>query len=298
VGIISAWKNWRAKHRLERLIQRTGGEQTHREEAEELAERQAAVPVQHMAVKAALRLVDSAHQPDYDVLPNPRQYIDRIQSSWKPTRLCPADAYTRRSGIDRVDWRASEESVVVEIPWSCEVRKGYTFEPRIHGIRYFNQDNFEHGHHLSPLISFFYYRRHLHHSVEPYRPGLQFLGGIQTFLPQFIAFIDDGYEAHEIPNERFAGFETPPSKQYRRRPIRLCLLGEVDAGGDAMMIRRVIVDGKRLALTRENVTLALAYAEQLVGQIFEGKTYDPARAMRATREAQQQTRQPPRLSPS
>jgi len=75
---------------------------------------------------------------------------------------------------------------------------------------------------------------------------------------------------------------------YRvKGPVRFAMKGTTqdwespESGHPSLVVDRIIVDGHDIRLTRDNVTVALKYAQILTTQIFAGEHYDPAQAFSA-----------------
>lgn len=85
---------------------------------------------------------------------------------------------------------------------------------------------------------------------------------------QFVALVHDGFK--EVPTG------DPDRTSYRRTKlgvgrIRLCMLGELDSSGSSIAVRRVVLNGEQLSLTRHNIDAVLDEAAQVCG----GRRPDP-----------------------
>jgi hypothetical protein len=251
---------------------KAGGQEVYREELEELRERQATIPVPHATLKTAFRISHTVEDSPYDSENDPFELISTI------TRLSPPDVLAIISGESSGPLGDGEASTTIYVPWVSRLTKSYEFTPHISGSKFLKGTSVASNAAKGAFAGFSYYDRHLVNRCDGGRAA-KLAGGIATPFPQFAAIIHDGYEISEIPVRDHAGFETARRPEVLKRPIRICILGEVSDHGDTLNIRRMIIDGESFKITRENVALGLDYAANLVIQIFEGKTYDPAAAM-------------------
>jgi hypothetical protein len=252
----------------EYIWSQAGGRDTYEQEVAELAERAAAVPTQHARVKQALN-IGEAFNTAYDTSHNPLQAIAEV------TVLHPARASPKHSHRDISGGSDYEDHRVVGLVVTETSEKFYMISPRVFGSRFYDASAERDGRNIGPRVGVMYYDRTLAQTTNggPHSPG------IQTVNPQFAVLIQDGFEAYKTEASTFAGVDTGQRQWRQKQPTRVCMLGEVDPTGDVLSVRRLIVDGQQLELTRESVALTVVYAELLVAQIFAGKGYDPALAM-------------------
>jgi hypothetical protein len=264
----------RAARRQRDLEYRYGGSHVYASEQAEKQERASAIRMPHHQLKAALQIANSVAQPNYRTDPQIIAAVTRF------TRLSPASAH--RDGT--VKYYALEgpgpTSVTTEAEYSYRFTKDYTFELQVSGCRYLLPSTSA-DQELSPYLGFAYYDRRVETTSNITGAGID--GGVHAYLPQWVLLIHDGKERKRHTRRDPAGFETPYHEDTQKLPARLCMLGEVQGNGDVMAIRRIILDGKQLELTRANTALAMSYAEKLAAQIFAGKDYDPAKALQGAR---------------
>jgi hypothetical protein len=277
-----AWEAVEARKILadrQRRIAEAGGAGMYRYEQEEAAEWRVAISIRHHLVRNAFKLTDHVDTIPYEVGDSPHKFISEI------IRVPPKVSFTFEYGPNR-SGGGSDSSSAENV---AEAEKCYTLEPRINGTRFHNPAAILDDLNPSPFVGFSYYLRHLTNSVistrgyatlGPEERAMQFAPGLIAPTPQFAAIIHDGYGTRDIPRKEFAGFKSVRQEPYLKEPVRVYILGELDETGDTMYIRRLIIDGKKVELTRENVALGIDYAKNLVEQIFEGRNYEPERAMR------------------
>lgn len=281
----------RARRAHREAVQKAGGEAIYRYEQEEIEEWRHAISVPHAQLRAAFRFSDSIETLPYDMSETPLDSIAEIIKVPEPIRKNIGEG--GGGGGD-----------VPSSPAWARAEKSYSIDSRINGSKLLDPNAVLDDCRLSPFVAFSYYRRHLTQNFSTFgttyvsprkRAELDYAPGVSTFnRPQFVAVIRDGFGIREIP-QTFAGFASVRRETYLKEPERVCILGEVDDDGDTINIRRMVIDGKPRKLTRDNVAFGIAYATNLVTQIFEGKDYNPAQAMR---EALVSTRgSPPAFAP-
>jgi hypothetical protein len=256
----------------EKMIQRMGGQQVYESELEEVQERTHAIQIPHQAVKDALKIPDAISVTKYNTKENPLAFIAEL------TKLHPTNAkHTYTYG----PFHAAETSMDFSYS-TTEATKSYETANLLGGVKSYETASANDN----PLAGFSYYKRHLSNyrglggKYSQHSNGL--LGGIETSKTQFAAVIHDGYGQRKIEGSMVAGIDTGVRGRFLKNPPRIIILGEVHDASHTISIRRLIIDGKKMGITRENVALGLAYAKELTDQIFERKKYDPAAAMQNT----------------
>jgi hypothetical protein len=144
--------------------------------------------------------------------------------------------------------------------------KRYEFREKISGLKKANDNGHTWQEFKSdePGIMFSYYERQLRLKSEDSRQAYE--GGVPTDRVQLAVLIHRGFFEEASGDPIIAGFRK--MQRQVRHPVYLCILGEVDKGGDYVAIRRLIVRGQEWQVTRENVARALRYGNQLAARIF------------------------------
>jgi hypothetical protein len=269
----------RAAEAHQRKVEQAGGDEIYRYEQEEEVERREAISIGHQQVKTAFRLLESTDAIPYDIADSPADFIAAL------IQVPKISERTFRYGGARAGDAAFREH-------SGTATKHYSLHPKINGTKFFDPDAVLDNRNPSPVVAFSYYLRTLTNDVygssshvgtrdrhAKLIASMQYAPGLIAPTPQFAAVIRDGYGVRDIPEE-FAGFKSVRQEEYLKEPVRVCILGELDGTGTAMSIRRLVIDGMSIKLSRENVALGIDYAANLVTQILEGKDYDPGRAKR------------------
>jgi hypothetical protein len=268
-GFSEPYRPWRAGWR-------TGGPDVEAAEREEREERANAIPIEHARIRETFRIDDTVAQSRY-ASENPLDLIAEI------TRLSPQDRERSYGWTILLGGSAGFDDSGPR-PRQIKAKKAYKIVPHITGSQYKEPAPEGKDFNPHPMIGFAYYARALCNKTTGYRNWwlartMPFIGGIESPAPQFAAVIHDGHQEKEIRERGFAGLTNVHYEWERKEPVRLCLLGEIDESSDTMAIRRIILDGKKLELTRENLTLAVSYADNLAAQIHEGNDYDPSNAL-------------------
>jgi hypothetical protein len=312
--LFNLFSEWRSAAPEITEIERAGGDSVYQQEQDERAERAAAIPYRHEAVKAALRIASTVAQPAYDDSTSPLEII-----------AARTIMHPQEGRGPRVYWKQHIEAYLGEgfATWSsiswAQMRKTYRVIPRVVGRKWLeararegtaDDVSAKKSTRDGPSIMFAYYERSKdvrrvvsgeetdewwkgHQKVfnrvtlfaRRRPPQLPELSGIDAPNIQFAVLMDDGIGERESRTPSVAGFYETKILAYEKERLRLCLLGEVEGdAAETLSFRRIIVDGQKLALTRGNLTLAVNYAEALANQIFEGESYDPAAAMMRARQ--------------
>ncbi|HEY7387107.1 MAG TPA: hypothetical protein VH640_01270 [Bryobacteraceae bacterium] len=271
MGLISGFRKAFRVLKKMHAVSQSGAEGTWRDEVLERAERAVAVPVPHDAVKATFRITNPKKLP-YESTESPLYEVREF------TWIYPSPVEVRKSGSYFADVGDGEASGTIEVFWSSTLVKDYRITPRISGSHHAKGPQPERRH--NPFVGFCYYDRTLINTSTS-SACVRLSGGIETHTPQFACVIHDGIEVVESSSAGYGGFQEINYWKHRRRPVRLCLLGELDDRAEFMHIRRIILNGDTIAVSKENISLALAYGAGLIDQIMGDKHYDPLAAWQA-----------------